>query len=68
MPLAEMSAIKDKSVQEVRESMTSETEGKFIYKVGQFKVEDSTYTGTIMNNCQIFVGNFRIVPYTKPVE
>lgn len=64
MPLSEMSAVKGKSVKQVREAVGDAT-GKFIYKVGKFQVGGTYYTGTIMNDCQIFVGNFRIVPYSK---
>lgn len=64
MPLSEMAAVKGKNVKQVREAVKDAT-GKFIYKLGKFQVGGTYYTGTIMSDCRVFMGNFRIVPYSK---
>ena len=51
-------------VEKVREAVKDAT-GKFIYKLGKFQVGGTYYTGTIMSDCRVFMGNFRIVPYSK---
>lgn len=64
MPLSEMTDVKGKTVKQVKEAI-GEKGGKFIFKVGKFQVGGTYYTGTTMKDCQIFVGNFRVVPYSK---
>lgn len=64
MPLTDMTDVKGKTVKQVKEAI-GDKGGKFMFKVGKFQVGGTYYTGTTMRDCQIFVGNFRIVPYSK---
>ena len=62
MPL--MTDVKGKTVKQVKEAV-GDKGGKFMFKVGKFQVGGTYYTGITMRDCQVFVGNFRVVPYSK---
>ncbi|QIU93960.1 glycan-binding surface protein [Bacteroides faecium] len=64
MPLSEMTDVKGKTVKQVKEAV-GDKGGKFMFKVGKFQVGGTYYTGITMRDCQVFVGNFRVVPYSK---
>ena len=64
MPLSEITDVKGKTVKQVKEAV-GDKGGKFMFKVGKFQVGGTYYTGTTMRDCQVFVGNFRVVPYSK---
>lgn len=63
-PLSEMPSVAGQSVEQAAGSMEN---GRFTFLFGRFDYSSSWFRGEAMNNFRICFGNFRIVPYTKPV-
>lgn len=63
-PLSEMASVAGKTVEQAAQSTEN---GRFTFIFGRFDYSSSWSRGEAMNNFRICFGNFRIVPYTKPV-
>lgn len=65
IPLSELSSVTGKTVADAAQI---EGTGQFTFIFGNFLCNGGYSRGSAMNGFRIYFGNFRIVPYTKPVE
>lgn len=63
-PLSKMASVAGQTVEQAAKSTEI---GRFTFIFGRFDYSSSWYRGEAMSNFRICFGNFRIVPYTKPV-
>ena len=61
LPCSDMPALEDVTLGEAMEDLQSVSRALLIFRMGRF----DNHRGETMSNCQIYVGNVRLVPYTK---
>lgn len=64
IPLSELNSVAGKTVADAAQI---ESIGQFTFIFGQFSCNEKWSYGSAMSDFRIYFGNFRIVPYTKPI-
>lgn len=64
LPLGNIPALQSQTLDHFSSALTSN--GTFVFMNNDFTLNGTNYTAKAINNFQVFMGNFRIVPYVKP--